>query len=429
MRAEVPVGHVDFGKAQPCQCQEHSSGEQSLFRLQRYSNMGQLTRLTFDSLDPNGQSQNVGDRRMFRAAYDASLAYAHEPGGWLVLAGPSGCGKTHLAASVANRCMERGVPALFVTVPDLLDHLRSTYAPSAHVSYDELFEQVKNSPLLVLDDLGTENTTSWAKEKLFQLLNHRFSDNLPTVVTTSIALRQMEDRLRTRLSSDISRIMDMGFHRTSGLPDLGMPESALLKRMAFASFDVRGNRRAGRKQQEALESALHLAKTFAEDAHGWLVFLGPTGTGKTHLAVAIYSQLAKAGVSAYFTRVPTLIYQLRSSMDPEVRAQQRISAERIFEALRSAPVLFLDHLVALNPDKIWAHEMVYHLLLARYDAEAPTVVTARALQEDTGGALLSRFTDPRRVSIADLDVPDYRDQARRISEGPPLKSQTRRPDR
>jgi DNA replication protein DnaC len=52
---------------------------------------------------------------------------------------------------------------LFVVVPDLLDHLRAAYNPDSEVGYDRLFEQVRNAPVLVLDDLGTQSATAWAQ--------------------------------------------------------------------------------------------------------------------------------------------------------------------------------------------------------------------------------------------------------------------------
>jgi DNA replication protein DnaC len=120
---------------------------------------------------------------------------------WFVLVGPSGSGKTYLAAAIANERIKQGQPVFFQTAPDLLDHLRSAFAPESEMPYDELFEKVCNIPLLILDDLGVQAGTSWAKEKLDQLLNYRYIHQLPTVITTGTFVEELDERIRTRLSS------------------------------------------------------------------------------------------------------------------------------------------------------------------------------------------------------------------------------------
>lgn len=132
-------------------------------------------------------------------AFATAQNYAEEPRGWLVLSGGYGCGKTHLAAAVANYRVGAGREPVFVVVPDLLDHLRSTFGPSSNVTYDELFEEVRSAPLLVLDDLGTQSATSWAREKLYQILNHRYVAGLPTVITTSSTIDEIDPRIRSRM--------------------------------------------------------------------------------------------------------------------------------------------------------------------------------------------------------------------------------------
>ena len=77
-----------------------------------------------------------------------------------MLAGAHGSGKTHLAAAIANMCIEGGRPVFFVSVPDLLDDLRASYAPTSDIAYSDLFQQVKEAPLLVLDDLGSQSSTA-----------------------------------------------------------------------------------------------------------------------------------------------------------------------------------------------------------------------------------------------------------------------------
>ena len=132
----------------------------------------------------------------------AAREYAEEPGGWLVILGANGCGKTHIAAGIANKSVARGASVFFAVVPDLLDHLRKSFAPNADVLYDDLFEQVRNAGLLVLDDMGAHSSTPWAEEKLYQIVNYRTLSHLPTIVTTDLrpeGVLQVHPRIYSRI--------------------------------------------------------------------------------------------------------------------------------------------------------------------------------------------------------------------------------------
>ncbi|HET8844054.1 MAG TPA: ATP-binding protein, partial [Ktedonobacteraceae bacterium] len=134
-------------------------------------------------------------------AFQVSMEFAKAPSGWLLLIGPNGCGKTHLAAAIANQCLEAGAVVLFATVPDLLDHLRAAFAPDSNEIYDQLFARMREAEVLVLDDLGTQQSSPWANEKLFQLLNYRYNSGFPTVITANPrGLQTTDERLRSRLS-------------------------------------------------------------------------------------------------------------------------------------------------------------------------------------------------------------------------------------
>lgn len=123
------------------------------------------------------------------------------PAEWLVFIGPVGVGKTHLAMAIGNAALDANIVTLFATAPDLLDHLRLSFQPSSTVIYDELFVKLKEAELLLLDDLGAEQSSGWADEKLFQLLNYRYNLRLPTVVTLNKqAWDCLDVRLRSRLS-------------------------------------------------------------------------------------------------------------------------------------------------------------------------------------------------------------------------------------
>ncbi len=131
-------------------------------------------------------------------AYNQAQQFSQKADGWLLLQGGFGCGKTHLAAAIANFTVGMGVPTLFITVPDLLDALRFAYDDPAS-TFEQRFEEIRSAPLLIMDDFGTQNATAWAQEKLFQILNYRYINRLPLVVTTNLLLEQIEGRIRSRL--------------------------------------------------------------------------------------------------------------------------------------------------------------------------------------------------------------------------------------
>src|SRR4029079_3312899 len=71
--------------------------------------------------------------------------------------------------------------------------------PTASGSYDSRFEAIRAVPLLIVDDLGTENTTPWAREKLYQIFNHRYNHRLPTVITSNTDLESLDPRIASRI--------------------------------------------------------------------------------------------------------------------------------------------------------------------------------------------------------------------------------------
>ncbi|HUM69610.1 MAG TPA: ATP-binding protein [Chloroflexota bacterium] len=155
---------------------------------------------TLDNFDlrerelPKSQSDNL------RRALETAVDFAQSPKEWLVFNSIGyGNGKTHLAAGIANAVAKQGEPALFLVVPHLLDHLRATFNPASGQRYDKLFDEIKTASLLVLDDLGTESATPWAREKLYQLFNYRYNARLPTVITTATPVDEIDPRLATRM--------------------------------------------------------------------------------------------------------------------------------------------------------------------------------------------------------------------------------------
>ena len=90
--------------------------------------------------------------------------------------------------------------------------------------------------LLVLDDLGAQTSSPWATEKLFQVLNHRFNAQLPTVVTTNIPLDRLSESLQSRLTDPaLSTVVEVE-RRSSVLSSMDSLRMALPSGMTFESF-------------------------------------------------------------------------------------------------------------------------------------------------------------------------------------------------
>ncbi|MCC6315296.1 MAG: ATP-binding protein [Thermomicrobiales bacterium] len=213
VRLDVPVGHPHFGRLWPCECTLHRRELRLEEDKRRISNLDAFTHHTFDDFEPAAGTD---------AAFALTTAYAREPDGWLFLHGGCGAGKTHLAVAVAQEVQKSNGNVIFAVVPDLLDHLRATFDPSHGVAYDERFAMIRGAFLLVLDDLGTENTTPWAREKLYQLINHRYNERLPTIVTSNHDLRDLDERIVSRLlDRGLTRdvLIDAEDYRRRGRPD------------------------------------------------------------------------------------------------------------------------------------------------------------------------------------------------------------------
>ena len=407
---DLPEEHADFGKSVPCSCIDQELEEQKEARLQRYSNLGSLVRWTFDSLVPQGRSGDPTNQEQFQRAVAAAREYAQAPQGWFVLTGSSGSGKTHLAAAIANELIHLGRLALFMVVPDLLDHLRATFAPEKAETYDDLFEQVRNSPVLILDDLGTQSSTPWAQEKLFQLLNHRYSAQLPTVVTISGSLDVLDERWRTRLCDPtLSQVWALERRVDAIVQYQGALSLELLSQMTFQRFDT-GGLTATPDQQRFLRVAHETALRFAESPDGWLLFMGNVGCGKTHLAAAIANYRLQKGHPVFFVVVADLLDHLRSTFAPD----SHVAYDVLFDGIRNTDLLILDDF-GTHATSPWAEEKLFQLLNYRYNGRLPTVFTTSLSPTEMNAlspSVLSRLGDTLVCKQITITAPDYRGSQR-----------------
>lgn len=408
---DVPVGHPDFSRVFRCPNNPQEADEERKSRLRGLSNLGAFHEMTFDNFTLSLPNLSAAALQSLEQAFKTAQRFAHSPqGGWIVFEGTYGCGKTHLAAAIANTRLEYGDAVLFITAPDLLDTLRATFGSGGDASYSDTFEQVRTVELLVLDDLGVENPSQWAKEKLFQLLNYRYTEKLATVITSNTHVDALDPRLRSRML-DENRVE----YRRIAAPDYrsakqNMQESLsdlhLYSDYRLETFDAHN----GSPAQEArnLQRALVLAQDYVRGGVGWLVLMGESGTGKTHLAAGIAHLWQENGGEVLFVSAPNLLDYLRRTFNPA----SSVTFDEQFNQVKEAHLLVLDDLSAVDHSKAWVREKLVQIIKYRYVRRAPTVITTNQEIELLDAQIRTRLLDSRLCRIFAITARPYVDRMR-----------------
>lgn len=460
MRDEVPLGDPRFGRLEPCVCRSADIAAGARERLFELSRLERLSHLTFENFESRGNRQAKflapQDLHSLEEAGKAAEAFAANPQGWILLEGGYGCGKTHLAAAIANFAVGRGIPTLFITVPDLLDSLRFAFS-DPETTFEARFEEIRNAELLVLDDFGTQNATPWAQEKLFQIMNYRYINKLPAVITTNLMLDEIESRIRSRLQDETFvahiQISAPDYRRPTETSNPGISRLSLpaIQVMTFQNFETRedelgkenvttvtverqdkfGNRvkekqidhvTITQKDLESLQAAFRAAVVFADKPEGWLVLLGDSFCGKTHLAAAIGNDRIALGGQAIMVEVSDLLDYLRQTFSPK----SDVSFDRRFNEIKSTPLLILDDLKESGVSSVWAEDKLSQILNYRYYAQLPTVITS-ALRPEAFAlnypGLWNKILDAAKSRTHVIDMPPYRRVKKAAKAAAPRKGE------
>ena len=188
----------DYSSVVPCQCRkevvEQERNERYLRHCQLPAGSGQMT------------FENFKSDKDTKEAYESALNLANDKGlKWLTLLGQVDRGKTHLAIAICQRWLERGKPARYTYVPLLLDELRRGFDLEGEYAYRYKFDFFCNVPLLVLDDLGVQKPTVWAMEQLCTIIDYRYMNWLPLVVTMNCRLTEIPRDDEHRIASRLQR--------------------------------------------------------------------------------------------------------------------------------------------------------------------------------------------------------------------------------
>lgn len=116
----------------------------------------------------------------------------------LYLHGNFGCGKTYLIAALFNELAKSNIKSAIIYFPEFLRTLKASFQKyeESEGSFSEKYEYIKKVPLLLIDDIGAENVTSWGRDEILgTLLQYRMNENLPTFFTSNLTIDELESHL------------------------------------------------------------------------------------------------------------------------------------------------------------------------------------------------------------------------------------------
>lgn len=185
-------GKLDYLHPHRCACKAQADWER---RQAKYLKYCELPTATDDRNFTTFRAYNEVLKSMLQAAKDVISGKIN----LLVLASGVDRGKTHLAIAICRSWLAKGRSAKYAFVPLLLDELRAGFQHDGDDSFQSRFMFYQRVGLLVLDDLGAEVRTAWAVEKLETIIDYRYINHLPTVITTNCGLEEFSDRIRSRI--------------------------------------------------------------------------------------------------------------------------------------------------------------------------------------------------------------------------------------
>jgi DNA replication protein DnaC len=147
---------------------------------------------TYDSITKNAKEKAL--------EYVENIEHYLEKGTNLIIegAGKVGTGKTHLACAVAQAVMQKGIPAKFINVVSMIAEIKEDFDISK-------FAEVE---LLIIDDLGKEKSTDWVCETVYGIINKRYEQMKPTIITTEKPMASMTSHYNDKGKAILSRISE-----------------------------------------------------------------------------------------------------------------------------------------------------------------------------------------------------------------------------
>ena len=135
--------------------------------------------------------------KRYATAFDEML----EKNQGLLMFGDVGTGKSYAAGCIYNYLLEKNVPAIMVSIPELIQ-----YISGSAESESSIINRINRAKLVVYDDLGAERQTEYAAERVYNIIDSRIRKMLPMIITTNYTMDEIKNTTDTRYRRIFSRI-------------------------------------------------------------------------------------------------------------------------------------------------------------------------------------------------------------------------------
>jgi DNA replication protein DnaC len=175
-----------------CQAAKRAAEEEERNRIKFEQKVKELRRMGFPEADMQNwtfTNDDLANEKITKAAqkYVENFSEFRKTGKGLLLYGNTGTGKTFTACEIANALIDKGYPVLVTNFARILNTLQSTFEKQEYIDGFNSFQ------LLVIDDLGIERDTAYAKEQVFNIIDSRYRSGLPMIITTNLTMEKIKN--------------------------------------------------------------------------------------------------------------------------------------------------------------------------------------------------------------------------------------------
>lgn len=175
-----------------CAAEKKAAEEEEYKRREFEQKVNELRRKGFPEADMRNwtfSNDDLTNEKITKAAqrYVENFSELRKSGKGLLLYGNTGTGKTYTACEIANALIDKGYPVLVTNFARILNTLQGTFEKQEYI------DSFNSYQLLVIDDLGIERDTAYAKEQVFNIIDSRYRSGLPMVITTNLTMEKIKN--------------------------------------------------------------------------------------------------------------------------------------------------------------------------------------------------------------------------------------------